>query len=141
MEFDLKKMTDRELLLIVATHVIDKEPEVKHKLLTEALADKLVGSASNKLGGPRQLEEFISSGWKLTATIDYNGEKICTSSGYHDGDPLLGHQSGFVEKFGKQLASASSYLAEKIASTYDLERVGDDVDAVIQPKLRTVYGF
>lgn len=137
MELDLKKMTDRELLLLVAEHVLEKEPEVERKLLTESLVQKLLDSAWIKMSGPRQLEEYVTYGWKLTATIDYNDEKICTSSDYTDGDPLLGRQVGFVEEFGKRLASVSRALAEKIASTYDLKRV-EDVEAVIQPKLRRI---
>ena len=137
MELDLKKMDDRELLLIVATHVIEQKPEIKHKLLTEALADKLAVSAMSKLSGPRQLQELLTCGFKVTATIDYNGEKICTSSDYTDGDPLLGRQSVFVEEFGRQFAEAKNALVEKIASTYDLGLV-DDVDATIQIKPRGV---
>lgn len=137
MELDLKKMTDRELLLILATHVVEKQPEVKRKLLTESLVQKLLDSAWIKMSGQSQLEEYVTYGWKLTATIDYNDEKICTSSDYTDGDPLLGRQVGFVEEFGKRFASVSRALAEKIASTYDLERVGD-VDAQIQLKLRRI---
>lgn len=139
MKLNLNKMTDHELLLLVAEHVVEKEPEVKRKLLTQSLTEKLVDSATNKLGGPRQLQELLAYGFKVTATIDYGGEKICTSSDYTDGAPLLaGHQSEFVEEFGRQLAEAKNALAEKIASTYDLERVGDDVDAEIQIKPRRI---
>ena len=138
MELDLKRLSDRDLLLIVATHVVEQKPEIKHKLLTESLAEQLGDSAASKLKDQRQLKAYISSGWKLVATIDYNDEKICTSSNYTDGDPLFGHQPGFVDEFLRQLDSAKKALAEKISSTYDLSLVGD-VEAEIQLKPRTDY--
>lgn len=144
MELDLKKMTDRELLLILATHVVEKEPEVRRKILTSLLAEKLSDSAytklKSKLKSKREVDEIITGGYKLVATIDYGGEKICTSSDYVDGELQLNQHMENYEVFGKRLASAANALAEKIASTYNLERV-ENAEAVIQPKLRTAYGF
>lgn len=137
MELDLKKMTDRELLLIMATHVVEKQPEVKRKILTSLLAEKLFNLASTKLKSKHELDELITGGWKLVATIDYNDEKICTSSDYVDGASPMNQHVVDTDGFGKRLSSAADALAEKIASTYDLERVGD-VEAEIQLKPRRI---
>lgn len=134
MELNLNKMTDHELLLIVAEHVVEQKPEVKRKLLKKSLTEKLMESATAKLQSSREMENWVMYGWRLTATIDYNGEKICTSSDYILGDPLY-RQHGI--EFGNQFVPTVEALAEKIASTYDLSRIGA-VEAEIRIKPRGI---